>query len=281
MSKGRSARASAATEVATWANTAPSNSLRYSKRARYADRRAAIRDAIADEPIAALSLIEDGGSASTPTVRALVQEFHGCCADELRWMLDDTTVLRARMGALTKDIEDWERRQDEAAQRLARIPAELSAEERVRRHAGDENVSEQVVAARNYAALAKSRAEAAVMYQAVDDELHQARAEFSRLREGFVARQQVMVAQWERHRALTGHRIAVYQQYLSQRHADGHRLPDMAPAAMEDALNDLRARLSQYTADLFPVPGEHPQSATQQSATPARALRPGSSRRSA
>jgi hypothetical protein len=219
---------------------------------------------------------------STATVRARAGEFQARCADELSVMLGDTMAARTCAVALMENcIPAAERRQHEAAQHLAAIPAGLSAEERGRRHAGDEAASEQLVADRNCAEHAKTRAAAVAQCRAAEEELDQARAELGRLREEIRARQQTMVGQWGRHLALASKRIAHYQAHLARRHPDGQWLPDMAPAALEAALCQLHTLLDQHTANLFAFPGGRMQPAAQQATIPARALRPGSPRRSA
>ncbi len=253
----------------------------YSKLARCADRRAAVRDATAGEPY--LDPIAVHPSVSTATVRARAGEFQARCADEISAMLDDTMAARTRAAMLMEnDIPARERRQREAAQQLDRIPAELSAEERGRRHAGDENASDQLVADRNNAMHTKSRAAAIAECRAAAEELDQAKAELGRLREEVLARQHAMLGQWTRLYALAAQRIAHYQQHLARRHPDGQWLPDMAPAALEAALRELHTLLDQqHTTDLFAFPGGYIQPAAQQSTIPARALRPGSPKRSA
>ena len=254
--------------------------LRYSMLARCADRRAAVHDAIAGEPC--LDRIAVRPSMSTATVRARAGEFQARCADELSAMLGDTMTGRTRAAALMEiDIPAWERRQREAAQRLAGIPIELPAEKRGLRHAGDENASDQLVAERNDAVHAKSRALAVAECRAAAEELDRARAEFGRLREEIRARQDAMLGQWSRQYAAAAQRIAHYQEHLARRHPDGQWLPDMAPAALEAALHELRNVLEEYTTDLFAFPGGPIQPTAQQSTIPARALRPGSPKRSA
>jgi hypothetical protein len=219
---------------------------------------------------------------STATVRARAGELLACCADELYAMLHDTRAARSRVATLMENvIPARERRLREAARQLAAIPAELSAEELGRRHAGDENASEQLVADRNYAAHATSRAAAAAEVRRVEEELDQAGAELGRLREEILARQDAMRGQWLRLYALAAQRIAHYQLHLARRHPDGQWLPDMAPAALQAALRELRTLLDEHTADLFAFPGGRTQPADRQPALPARALRPGSPRRSA
>ena len=283
----RSARAGTADQVRARLGTAsgtsvpaPGAPLRYSKLARCADRRAAVRDATAGEPC--LDQIAVDPSVSTATVRARAGEFQARCADELTVMLGDTMAARTRAATLMENhIPAGERRQREAAQQLARIPAELSAEERDRRHAGDENASDQLVAERNYAMHAKLRAAAVAECRAAAEEVDQARAELGRLREEVLARRDVMLGQWGRLYAHAAQRIAHYQQHLARRHPDGQWLPNMAPAALEAALRELRTLLDQHTIDLFAFPGGRIQPAAQRSTIPARALRSGSPKRSA
>lgn len=259
---------------------APDAALQYSWRARCADRRAAVRDATAGEPCLDPVAVRPG--VSTATVRALAGDFQARCAGELSAMLDDTMAARTRAATLMEnDIPAGERREREAAQQLAGIPAQLPAEERGRRHAGDENASDQLVAERNDAVHAKSRAAAAAECRAAAAELGRARAELGRLREEIQARQYAMLAQWGRLHALAAQRIAHYQQHLARRHPDGQWLPDMAPAALEAALREFRALLDRHTGNLFAFPDGRNQPAAQQPTSPARALRPGSSRRSA
>jgi len=258
----------------------PDAPLQYTRRARYADRRAAVCDARAGEPC--LYQVPVDATVSTATVRARAGEFQARCAGELSAMLNDTRAARIRAATLMENvIPALERRLREAAQRLAGIPAELSAEELGRRHAGDENASEQLVADRNSAVHAKLRATAAAEVRRFEEELDQARAELGRLREETLACQDAMVGQWARLYALAAQRIAQYQHHLARHHPDGQWLPDMAPAALQAALRELRTLLDQRTADLFAFPGGRIQPAAQQSTTPARALRPGSPRRSA